>query len=163
MPQLETATYFSQLFWLIICFGAIVLFSWRISLPRLSNLQKQRWDQIEGQKDLAALLRMEAESLQNACAQELEMARQQAQEIILHADYEIKLKLEQEKKRISQEMKDRIKATEKKFLQEKQKLFKEIPQISQKIAAQIIQKTLTQEPILDKSSKAVKRTEKIDV
>ncbi len=159
MPQLETATYFSQLFWLVICFGAIILFSWRISLPRLSNLQKQRWEQIEGQKDLATLLRMEAESLQNACAQELEMARQQAQEIVLHMDREIKLKFEHERKRISQEMKDKIQATEKKFLQEKQNLSKEISQMAQKLAIEIIQKTLPKETSL----KTVRKSEQTDV
>ncbi|OJX11398.1 MAG: hypothetical protein BGO77_06885 [Caedibacter sp. 37-49] len=158
MPQLETATYFSQLFWLVICFGAIILFSWGISLPRLSKLQGQRWDQIEGKKELASTLQIEAEALQNACAQELEIARQQAQEIVLHVDREIKLKFEHERKRISQEMKDKIQATEKKFLQEKQNLSKEIPQIAQKLAIEIIQKTLPKETSL----KTVRESEQTD-
>lgn len=142
MPQLETATYFSQLFWLVICFGAILLFSWRISLPRLSSLLQDRWNQIEGKKDLASALCSEADSIRNDCELELSIARGKAKEIILQTDHDIKLRFEQEKNRLSQETKEKIKSTEQQFLQKIETISEELPHITQELATEIVQKIL---------------------
>ncbi len=143
MPQLEIASYFSQLFWLAICFGSVLLFSWRISLPRLAGLLQQRWEQIEGQKKLAQALRAEAESLQLAHDQTLEQARQKAKEIIFHADHQIKLTFEKERTRISETMKKKIALTETRLLEKKEQISKEMPGILQELTPQIIKKTLS--------------------
>lgn len=142
MPQLEIASYFSQLFWLAICFAIVLLFSWRISLPRLAVLLQQRWEQIEGQKKLAHTLRMEAEALQHAHDQTLEHAHHQAKEIVLHADRQVKLIFEQEKARISETMKKNITVTEARLLEKKEQISKEMPKILRELTHEIIKKTL---------------------
>lgn len=42
LPQLDTATYYSQLFWLMICFGAVYLFVSKFFVPAMRSRQNQR-------------------------------------------------------------------------------------------------------------------------
>lgn len=142
MPQLEVTTYSSQLFWLAICFAIIILFSWRFSLPRLARLLQQRWEQVEGQKQLAHTLRIEAESLQKLHDQNLELARHEAKEILLQADRHMKFMFEQERARISHTMKEKIKITESDLHKKKEQIFEEMPAIIHQLTHEIIKKTL---------------------
>jgi F-type H+-transporting ATPase subunit b len=147
MPQLEIATFYSQLFWLIICFSIIILFSWRISLPRLATLLQQRWEQIEGQKKLAHALRLEAEALQKIYDKDLELSRHRAKEIILQADHQIKLKFDQERIRISQTMKTKIKETEHHLIEKKEEISKEMVEMVHQLTLEIIKKILNKETL----------------
>ncbi|MBN9412392.1 MAG: hypothetical protein J0H12_00500 [Candidatus Paracaedimonas acanthamoebae] len=142
MPQLEITTYLSQLFWLVICFAIIFLFSWRISLPRLTALLHQRWEQIEGQKKLAGSLRAEAEILRQAQEKTLEKARHQAKEIMIQTDHKIKLSFEQERIRLSSTMREKIKVTEAHLHQKKEQISKEMPEIVRQLTHEIIKKAL---------------------
>ncbi|AIL12366.1 hypothetical protein IM40_00680 [Candidatus Paracaedimonas acanthamoebae] len=142
MPQLEVTTYFSQLFWLAICFALIILFSWRVSLPRLAILLQQRWEQIEGQKKLAHTLRIEAETLQQLHDQNLELARHQAKEIVLQADRQMKFTFEQERARLSHAMKEKIKLTENHLHKKKEQISREMPDIVRQLTHKIIEKAL---------------------
>lgn len=142
MPQLEIASYFSQLFWLAICFAIVLLFSWRISLPRLAALLQQRWEQIEGQKKQAQTLRIEAEALQQDHDRILEQARHQAKEIVFQADQQAKLIFEKEKARISETVKKKITLTEAHLLKKKIQLSQEISEVIRDLTPEIIKKTL---------------------
>lgn len=163
MPQLEIATYFSQLFWLAICFAIIILFSWRISLPRLTTLLLQRWEQIEGQKKLAKTLRIEAETLQRIQEQNLELARRQAKEIMLQADRKMKLKFEHERVRISHTMKEKIKLTEGHLHKKKEQLSKQMPEIVLQLSHEILKKTLTPSELPRPISPKIKKGKTPDV
>lgn len=51
LPQMDVATFPSQLFWLLISFGALFFFLNNFVIPRLARTQKARTDQLQG--DLA--------------------------------------------------------------------------------------------------------------
>ncbi|MEZ5824716.1 MAG: hypothetical protein R3C97_08250 [Geminicoccaceae bacterium] len=62
MPQLDTSTYTSQIFWLVVFF---VLLYWLVSkkaLPKLTEIIRQRDERISGDLDKAAQLRADAEA-----------------------------------------------------------------------------------------------------
>jgi len=62
MPQLDAATYASQIFWLIVTFGFLYWLLSRKALPRVAEVLEARQDRIAADLDRASALRAEAES-----------------------------------------------------------------------------------------------------
>ncbi len=61
MPQLEVSTFVSQIFWLIVCFGALYYLLSRKALPRVAEVLEARADRIRNDLDEAQRLRKDAE------------------------------------------------------------------------------------------------------
>jgi F-type H+-transporting ATPase subunit b len=62
VPQLETATFASQIFWLIVAFVTLYYLLSRRALPRLAEVLEARQDRIAADLDEAERLRREAEA-----------------------------------------------------------------------------------------------------
>ena len=66
MPQLEQTEFFiSQLFWLVLTFTFLLIFLWRISLPRISSVLEKRESKIDNDIASAKQLQAEAEKYKN--------------------------------------------------------------------------------------------------
>lgn len=66
MPQLDTSTFTSQLFWLIVCFFSMLFIMSRFIVPRIADILEQRQRKIDGYLNKAHNIRLEAEeSLKN--------------------------------------------------------------------------------------------------
>lgn len=48
MPQLDTSTFTSQLFWLIVCFFSMLFIMSRFIVPRIADILEQRQRKIDG-------------------------------------------------------------------------------------------------------------------
>ena len=57
MPQLDSSTYLSQIFWLILTFGVLYWLLRRKALPQVSEVLEARQDRIAADLDRAATLR----------------------------------------------------------------------------------------------------------
>lgn len=62
MPQLDSSTYLSQIFWLIVTFGVLYWLLKTRALPKVSEVLEARQDRIASDLDRAATLRSEAEA-----------------------------------------------------------------------------------------------------
>ena len=62
MPQLDSSTFLSQIFWLIVTFGALYWLLKTKALPKVSEVLEARQDRIASDLDRAATLRAEAEA-----------------------------------------------------------------------------------------------------
>ena len=62
LPQLDAATFPSQIFWLIVSFGALYWLFSRKALPRVGEILEARQERIAADLDRAATLRGEAEA-----------------------------------------------------------------------------------------------------
>lgn len=62
MPQLNSTTYLSQIFWLILTFGVLYWLLKTKALPKVSEVLEARQDRIASDLDRAATLRAEAEA-----------------------------------------------------------------------------------------------------
>ena len=62
MPQIETATFASQIFWLVIAFASLYWLLSRRALPRLTEVLEARQDRIAADLDEAERLRRDAEA-----------------------------------------------------------------------------------------------------
>jgi F-type H+-transporting ATPase subunit b len=80
MPQLDPATFASQVFWLIVTFVVMAFILWRIALPRISATLEGRQQRIDNDIARAEELAAEAEDVLAAYEAELAKARSGAQE-----------------------------------------------------------------------------------
>ena len=65
MPQLNPEFFVTQLFWLVVTFSFLLVFLWRISLPRIGNVLEKRERKISEDLTTAKELQNEAEKIQD--------------------------------------------------------------------------------------------------
>jgi F-type H+-transporting ATPase subunit b len=80
-PPLDTKTFPSQLFWLVIFFGALYLLMSRIVLPRIASILETRKNRIEGDLARASALKNETEAALKSYQKALSDARGNASDI----------------------------------------------------------------------------------
>ena len=82
MPQLNPEFFVSQLFWLVVTFSFLLVFLWRISLPRIGNVLEKRERKINEDLTTAKELQAEAEKIQDMIENQLKKARADSSEMI---------------------------------------------------------------------------------
>ena len=78
MPQLDPASFSSQLVWLTVCFGTMLLVLSVFVLPRITRTLTARQGQIDGDLEAAEKLRADAEAALAAYDAALQQARNNA-------------------------------------------------------------------------------------
>ena len=78
MPQLDPSTFGSQLFWLLVCFGALYLVLSFIVVPRISKTLATQAETLESDLAAAETFRSEAETALQAYEDALAEARGRA-------------------------------------------------------------------------------------
>ena len=63
MPQLNPEFFVTQLFWLVVTFSFLLVFLWRISLPRIGSVLEKRERKINEDLTAAKELQSEAENI----------------------------------------------------------------------------------------------------
>ena len=76
MPQLDPATFASQVFWLVVSFAVLALILWRIALPRISSTLESRQQRIDTDIARAEEIASEAEGVLSAYEEELAKAQE---------------------------------------------------------------------------------------
>jgi F-type H+-transporting ATPase subunit b len=79
MPQLDTSTFSSQIFWLCVCFLALYFILSYIALPKISRVLEERDETREEKINKASTYREQAEDLLVDYEKTLGQARDQAQ------------------------------------------------------------------------------------
>ena len=82
MPQLNPEFFVTQLFWLVVTFSFLLVFLWRISLPRIGNALEKRERKINEDLTAAKELQVEAEKIQDIIEAQIKQARSNASEMI---------------------------------------------------------------------------------
>ena len=82
MPQLNPEFFVSQLFWLVVTFVFLLVFLWRISLPRIGLVLEKREKKINDDIAAAKELQEKAEAIQKILEDKLRNARTETAEII---------------------------------------------------------------------------------
>lgn len=84
MPQFDTSTFASQIFWLVVCFAVVFAFAWQIVLPRVAATLESRQRKIGDDLARAGELADQADEVLAAYEARLAEARADAHEE-LHA------------------------------------------------------------------------------
>src|SRR5258705_8222446 len=81
LPQMNVATFPSQIFWLVVTFGLLFLVLWRKTLPMIEGAIGQRRGRIEGDLGTAENFRKEAQGALTAYEAALAQARARAHQL----------------------------------------------------------------------------------
>ena len=94
MPQLDFATFPSQIFWLIVSLVALYYILSRVALPRIAGVIEERHDAIEDDLDRAAEFKRRAAEAEQAYEKALAEAKREANEIAAKARAEVQKDLD---------------------------------------------------------------------
>jgi len=106
MPQLDFSMYPTQIFWLVVTFGALFLVMWRVAVPRISDALEARQKRMDDNLSKAAEFKKEAEAAIAAYETSLAEARSEAHSAIAEAN----ATLVQETSARDAELADKVKA-----------------------------------------------------
>ena len=109
MPQLEQTEFFiSQLFWLFLTFSFLLIFLWRISLPRISSVLEKRDNKVNNDIETAKQQQAEAEDIQNQIEKQLLDARNQGSSLIKESKEKMQKITIQELKKADNELNKKL-------------------------------------------------------
>lgn len=83
LPQFNTDTFASQLFWLFVSFGILYIFFAKTALPRLSSVMEDRMMTVRGDLEQAEMMGRDAEETKKAYEQAITNAHNEAHAYIL--------------------------------------------------------------------------------
>jgi F-type H+-transporting ATPase subunit b len=85
MPQLDASTFVSQLFWLAVTFVILYWLMWKIVIPRVADVLRDRQERIDDDLEKAEALRNEAAGVLEAYEKTVAEGRAKAQAILREA------------------------------------------------------------------------------
>ena len=80
MPQLNPEFFISQLFWLAVFFSFLLIFLWRVSLPRIALVIEKRQNKIDENLSTAKELQEQANKIEEKINKEINRAKQKNDE-----------------------------------------------------------------------------------
>ena len=108
MPQLNPEFFVTQLFWLVVTFSFLLVFLWRISLPRIGNVLEKRERKISEDLTTAKELQNEAEKIQDTIESQLKQAKSDASEMIKTSLLNLQDKAQLELSKLDKELNAKI-------------------------------------------------------
>lgn len=115
LPQLNSETYTSQVFWLIVSFALLYFLCARLFLPRLGGIIEERRNRIADDFDQAAEFKREAEEAEIAYKQALADARAQAASIAAETRTQIDAEIREMEEETDAKLEADIAAAEKRI------------------------------------------------
>ena len=160
MPQLNPEFFVSQLFWLVVTFSFLLVFLWRISLPRIGSVLKKRERKISEDLATAKELQIKAEKIQEEINDQIMEARSQATDILKNTSNSLQKKADEELEILDKELDIKINDSAKTIEKNKQesllRIENQINDITKLTLSKIINLNVSDEEI----KKAVKSAER---
>ena len=119
LPQLDIATWPSQLFWLVVLFGAGYLVMAKIVTPRIGAVLEERRQTVDGDLEKARAASADAAKIRADYESDLEKARIEAAEFAKQAAMEATRKAEVADAKIAKKLADKVGAAEAKLAEAK--------------------------------------------
>ena len=159
MPQLNPEFFVSQLFWLVVTFSFLLIFLWRISLPRISNVLKKRERKISEDLTAAKELQLEAEKIQESIENKLKQARSDASEMIKNSSTTLQDKVQAELAKVDKELDVKINQSEETIEKSKNQSLSKIEEQINEITKLTLSKVAEFEVTEDEIKSAIKSSE----
>ena len=160
MPQLNPEFFVSQLFWLAVTFVFLLIFLWRISLPRISNVLKKRERKISEDLTAAKELQLEAEKIQESIENKLKQARSDASEMIKNSSTTLQDKVQAELTKVDKELDVKINQSEETIEKSKNQSLSKIEEQINEITKLTLSKVAEFEVTEDEIKSAIKSSER---
>jgi F-type H+-transporting ATPase subunit b len=137
-PPLDTSTFPSQLFWLIIFFAALYLLMSRFALPRLGRILANRKDRIDGDLARAHALKEETEAAVKSYEKALADARAKANDIARDTRDAVTKAVDAEQHKLDDALAAKIAEAEARIAKAKAKGMTAVAEIAAESAADIV-------------------------
>jgi F-type H+-transporting ATPase subunit b len=140
MPQLDFATFPTQLFWLAVTFIILyVLMKW-VALPQVAAMIRARRDRLDADLARAEQLKAEAERVLAAYQQALASARAQAQAAVKETSDRLAAEAAERQRQLGESLARRIAAAEREIAAAKQQALGELHNIAVEVARSVTEK-----------------------
>lgn len=140
MPQLNTLTYSSQLFWLGICFFALYLILAYFILPKITRILEMREETIEEKLNKASTYREQAEDLRADYDRILEQAKEKAHQHLKSTSTTVSAAIANQQKDFLDKLSDRLHVAEQELYRSRLESGKEIESLARDVANTIFLK-----------------------
>lgn len=137
LPQFDTSTYASQIFWLTVSFVLLYVLMSRMALPRISEVMEMRQTQKDNNLSRAEQMHEEAEKIEATYQETLQKAREDAQERLTQAENKAAARLSEENARFLEHTRNRLTSAEQNIAKAKEEALHSLADISAEIAAEI--------------------------
>jgi len=160
MPQLNPEFFVSQLFWLVVTFSFLLVFLWRISLPRIGNILEKRERKINEDLTTAKELQIEAKNIQDKIEVQLKQAQSDASELIKLSSATFQDKVQNEISKLEKELDEKINDSSNKIENSKNESLNQIQSQINEITKLTLSKVTSFEVTDDEINNAVKNSER---
>jgi F-type H+-transporting ATPase subunit b len=126
MPQLNPEFFVSQLFWLAVFFSFLLIFLWRVSLPRISLVLEKRQRKIDENLSSAKMLQEQSQEIESNINNKISKAKQDADEKIKKAISSLQSDVSTKLSTLDEELEIKISNSEIEILKSKESQMKNI-------------------------------------
>lgn len=137
-PPMDTATFPSQIFWLVIFFGLLYLLMSRLALPKMAAVLAHRHKTIEGDLAKATALKNETEAAVQAYEKALADARARAQGIAAETRAKMTAEMDAERGALEKKIAAKTADAESKIATAKSQAMKDVGEVAAETAAEIV-------------------------
>ena len=126
MPQLNPEFFVSQLFWLAVFFSFLLIFLWRISLPRIATVLEKRHNKINENLSNAKELQEQAKEIEKNINLQINNAKQKTDEQIKKTISSLQDEVSSKLNNIDRELEEKISNSEKQIIKNRDSQMKNI-------------------------------------
>ncbi|HYL32532.1 MAG TPA: F0F1 ATP synthase subunit B' [Stellaceae bacterium] len=140
MPQLDLATFPSQLVWLAITFIALYLVMTLVGLPRVGGIIAKRRDRITGDLDKAQRMKAEAEAVITAYERALSEARAKAQQALRETAERLAAEAAEQQRKLAESLNAETTKAERRIAEAKAAALQGVRQMAAEVAQEAASK-----------------------
>jgi len=155
-PPLDVTTFPSQLFWLAVTFGLLLLFLAKVLLPRLGGILEDRSNRIADDLDTAARMQRDAELAEKSYERSLKDARAKAHNVAETTRASISAEMEAEMEVADKDAAAQLAAAEVKIKALREKALANVDEIASETARAMTEKLFGGKVSATAANKAVK-------
>ena len=137
LPQMDTSTYHSQLFWLFASFFTLYVLMLKLGLPRVAEVLEMRKSHRESDLKHAQEMQEEASRVKTGYEAALAKAQGEAQSALNEAEQEIAGKMAAENAKFTEAARKRVAAAEQNIAKAKAEAMSSLAEISAEIAMEM--------------------------
>ncbi len=155
MPQFDTSTFASQIFWLVVAFVTLYLVTWRVVAPRIAEVLDSRRRRIEINLEKAEALKKDAAAALAAYDKALAEARDDARAIVAEASARIAEAAQRQEAELGKRLGERIAQSEAGIARALDAAMAGVRQAATEAAADVTAKLLNEAPDPARARQAV--------
>ncbi len=140
MPQLDSSTFTSQLFWLIVCFFSMLFIMSHFIAPKIADILEQRQRKIDGYLNKAQNLRQEAEESLKKYQAALAEATAEANKSLAETQTELNAYIQKKQDELAAKLQKKIAAGEAEIARSKETAMAGVKDMSEELAQAVIAK-----------------------